>query len=75
MNAHINVIIFDLGKVIVNFDHMQICKNLSKHSSFDPGEIYDLVFNSGLEAKFDKGLISENNFYLSVKKEVQLKIA
>ena len=74
MNNKIKVIIFDLGKVIVNFDHMHICKKLSKHSAFEPVRIYDIIFNSGLEASFDKGLISPENFYSRVKKAVQLKI-
>jgi len=74
MSNNIKVVIFDLGKVIVDFDHMRICKNLSRHCTFGPDRIYDLIFNSGLEAKFDKGMISEENFYLSIKKEVLLNI-
>jgi putative hydrolase of the HAD superfamily len=70
----IRVIIFDLGNVIVNFDHMSICTKLSKHSAFEPDRIYDIIFNSGLETSFDKGMISPENFYSRVKKEAQLEI-
>jgi len=70
----IRVIIFDLGKVIVNFDHMRICTKLSKHSAFEPDHIYDIIFKSGLESSFDKGMISPENFYSRVKKETQLEI-
>ncbi len=72
--TNIKVVIFDLGKVIVNFDHMHICTNLSKYSTYEPDQIFNIIFNSGLEASFDKGIISSENFYLRVKKEIQLII-
>ena len=74
MNNNIKVIIFDLGKVVVDFDHRRICKILSKQSPFEPDKIYDIIFTTGLEASFDKGQISPENFYLSVKKEARLEI-
>jgi len=74
MDTNIKVIIFDLGKVIVNFDHMRICNNLSIYSTLKPAWIYDLIFSSGLEASFDKGTISPENFYLQVKKVLESNI-
>jgi putative hydrolase of the HAD superfamily len=74
MDNNIKVIIFDLGKVIVDFDHMLICTKLAKHSPFEPDRIYDIIFDSGFETSFGKGLISPENFYLSVKKEACLEI-
>jgi len=66
----IKVIIFDLGKVIMDFDHMQICKKLADHSRLEPDRIYEIIFNSGLESSFDKGIITPENFYTEVKEEV-----
>lgn len=74
IKTNIKVIIFDLGKVIVDFDHMRICTKLSKQSPFGPDRIHDIIFNSGLEASFDMGIISPENFYLSVKKKARLEI-
>ena len=74
IKTNIKVIIFDLGKVIVDFDHMSICAKLSKQSPFGPGRIHDIIFNSGLEASFDMGIISPENFYLSVKRKARLEI-
>jgi len=74
IKTNIKVIIFDLGKVIVDFDHMRICTKLSKQSLFGHDRIYDIIFNSGLEASFDMGIISPENFYLSVKKKARLEI-
>ena len=74
IKTNIKVIIFDLGKVIVDFDHMRICTKLSKQSPFGPDRINDIIFNSGLETSFDMGIISPENFYLSVKKKARLEI-
>ena len=74
IKTNIKVIIFDLGKVILDFDHMHICTKLSKQSPFGPDRIHDIIFNSGLEASFDMGIISPENFYLSVKKKARLEI-
>jgi len=74
MDNNIKFIIFDLGKVIVDFDHMRICTELSKQSPFESDQIYDIIFASGVETSFDKGLISPEKFYLKVKKEARLEI-
>ncbi len=74
IKTNIKVIIFDLGKVVVNFDHMRICTKLSKHSTFKPDRIHDIIFNCGLETSFDNGTISPENFYSLVKKKLRLEI-
>lgn len=73
-SAQIKTIIFDLGKVIVDFDHMQICCRLSRHCPHEPEMIYDTIFTSGLENRFDRGLISPENFYGSVREALSLNI-
>ncbi len=70
----IKLIIFDLGKVIVDFDHMMICKKLAGHSRLEPDQIYEIIFNSGIESSFDKGIITPENFYAEVKKEAVFNI-
>jgi glucose-1-phosphatase len=59
----IQVIIFDLGKVIVDFDHHTICSRLARHCRFTPEEIYGRIFTSKLEARFDEGRISPEEFH------------
>jgi glucose-1-phosphatase len=59
----IQVIIFDLGKVIVDFDHRTICDRLARHCRFTPEEIYSKIFTSRLEARFDEGRISPEEFH------------
>ncbi len=74
-DSGIKVIIFDLGKVIVDFDHFIICRKLAKHCSVTPEEIYDLAFTSKLEAHFDEGKITPKEFFIKTKKHLDLNIA
>ncbi|MCP4716638.1 MAG: HAD family phosphatase [Deltaproteobacteria bacterium] len=59
----IQTIIFDLGKVIVDFDHMAICRRLAQFCQHTPENIHTSIFASGLEADFDCGLISPEKFF------------
>ncbi len=63
----IKCIVFDFGKVIADFDHMKTCKGLSKFCKLTPKEIYEKIFKSGLEKRYDEGLDSQL-FYAEVKK-------
>jgi len=71
----VKVIIFDLGKVIVDFDHFVICRGLSRYCTFTPNEIYQKIFASGLEAQFDEGSITAYKFIINLKEQLQLNIA
>jgi len=72
--SNIKTVIFDLGKVIVDFDHMIICTKLARHSPLSPDKIYESIFTFGLEAEFDRGNISSENFYQRVKQETKIEI-
>jgi glucose-1-phosphatase len=56
-------IIFDLGKVIVDFDHMTFCRNASHYCEVSPAAIYEKIFCAGLERLFDNGTLSEAAFF------------
>jgi epoxide hydrolase-like predicted phosphatase len=70
----IKAIIFDLGNVIVLFDHFTICRNLSAYSPYSPEEIYNMLFTSGLESLFDTGKISPEDFFKEASGALQLTI-
>jgi putative hydrolase of the HAD superfamily len=70
----IKVIIFDLGKVIVDFDHGTICNRLASYCSFTPEQIYSLAFTSKLEAYFDEGKITPQEFYKKTKLYLNIDI-
>lgn len=64
---HIRAVIFDLGNVLINFDHRIAAKKISEFTKKDPQEIYSLFFDSGLTALFEEGKISPQDFFLKVK--------
>jgi glucose-1-phosphatase len=69
------ILVFDLGGVIVSFDHMTICNRLSKVSAHSPDEVYDVIFNSGLEKLFDEGQFFMFGFYKEICKVLEIEIS
>lgn len=67
----VKVIIFDLGKVIVDFDHFLICKKLARYCPFSARQIYQKIFNSGLEAQFDEGTITPQRFFIKIRSSLR----
>lgn len=67
-------IIFDLGKVVVDFDHMIAARRISRHTDRSAEEIYNLFFDSELTGSFEEGRISAQDFFAEVKKILHLSI-
>jgi len=70
----IDTIIFDLGNVIVNYDFNIALNRLFENSEKDKNYIIKVIHNYGLIKKFDKGELSEIEFYEKVKNDLQLNI-
>lgn len=70
----LKTIIFDLGKVIVDFDHGSISKRLSLHCSSPPGLIYEKIFASGMEKKLDRGELAPEIFFQALKAELGFQL-
>ena len=77
----IEVILFDLGNVILNFNHYQIAEKLSrfcqKKEFRDPQKIFSYIFDlqSGLINLFDTGKISSEEFFQSLKESLHLSLS
>ena len=75
------VILFDLGNVILLFNHYQIAEKLSRFAQRkefqDPQKIFFYLFDSeeGVINDFDVGWVSPPNFFQSIKKELDLSIS
>jgi len=67
-------IIFDLGNVLLDFDHRRACERIFKFSDKTSQEIFDLFFDSKLTALFEEGKISPVDFFLKVKETLKLKL-
>lgn len=55
-------LLLDLGKVLVGFDHMDTCRALAPETGLEPAEVYRRLFASGVEARFDRGELGEDEF-------------
>jgi HAD superfamily hydrolase (TIGR01509 family) len=60
------VIIFDLGKVILDFDHRTITKRLSVRSGIPEERIYEVIFGGSRESLYDRGEVTSRDFYVDV---------
>lgn len=77
----IRVILFDLGNVILPFDHHQIAEKLSRltrDKEFqDPQKIFSFLFDlqKGMINDFDIGKVSPPTFFQSIQKHLDLSIS
>lgn len=77
--VHIDVIVFDLGNVILPFNHYQIAEKLSKFSidHIEPQKIFSFLFDikNGAINPFETGKISSLDFFQSIKEYLNLSIS
>ena len=74
-NHKIEAVIFDLGNVLIDFDHTIAAGEIAQFSPKTPQEIFDLFFDSRLTGLFEAGKISPEDFFLRVKDILRLKIS
>ncbi|MEL7500471.1 MAG: HAD family phosphatase [Planctomycetota bacterium] len=55
-------IYFDLGKVILDFDHAIGCRNVAEHCGVSPNAVHAALFDSGLEVRFETGEFTPEAF-------------
>jgi glucose-1-phosphatase len=72
--AGVTNIIFDLGKVLIDFDHRIATAKLAPLSRMPAEEIYSLFFDSKLTKQFEEGQIEPGEFYGKVKRILKLKL-
>jgi putative hydrolase of the HAD superfamily len=54
---------FDLGNVLLFFDHRRACRQLADLTGVDAQRIWDLLFASGVELDYEAGRISSREVY------------
>ncbi len=72
--ARIHAIIFDLGKVLIDFDHLIAARKIALLTGTAPRDIYKLFFDSSLIQSFEKGTISPEAFFVGVQQRIDLDI-
>ncbi len=70
----IKLVIFDIGNVILRFDHHKTCKRLAHHSPYSPEEIYTMVYKNSLLGQYEQGQITSMDFFSKLKKKLDLDI-
>ena len=70
----VKAIIFDLGNVIVDFDHSISCRKLAQYSPYSPEQVYKKIITSGLEEQLDRGQISPETFSKSICNKLNIDI-
>lgn len=71
----IKLVIFDIGKVILDFDHMTTCNKLAKYSKKDARYIYDFIFNSEMLDEYERGKINSMEMFSAISGELGLDIS
>lgn len=75
MKDNLKAVLFDLGNVVVNFDHWIAVKRISEFAQKNVlKEIYQLFFDSNLISLYEEGNISSIDFFLRVKDMLGLNI-
>jgi glucose-1-phosphatase len=75
MHDQIKVVLFDLGRVVLDFDHKRAAEKISGFCSKSPLEIYNLFFESQVTVAFEAGKIPPEDFYLQVKEILNLGLS
>lgn len=74
MDTSIQAVCFDVGRVLVHFDHEGLCKALAEHSTaLTPEEVSHLMRDKGeLRVHFSTGKITPRVFFKETKKLLSL---
>lgn len=56
-------IYFDMGNVLLLFDHMLGCRQMAEVSGVDAERVRQVLFDTGLELRYEAGELSTREFY------------
>lgn len=56
---------FDLGNVLLNFDHALACRQMAAVAGVSAEQIRQVVFDGGLNQRYERGEINDEQFYES----------
>ena len=60
--THIEFIYFDLGNVLINFDHSRAWQKIALLTGIPPEHAEQIIFNSGLQTQYEKGEFQPKSF-------------
>ncbi len=56
-------IYFDLGNVLLNFDHQRAARQMAEVAGTSPAAAWDAVFTTGLELRYERGEMTTAEFH------------
>ncbi len=71
----IRAFLFDLGNVLVQFDHLRAAERIAANAKVTPEELYRLFFESPLIIEHDEGKISTATFFERLKAQIGLSLS
>ena len=54
---------FDLGNVLLNFDHRLACRQMGEVAGVPEQVVWDVVFEGDLEERYESGQVDDRGFY------------
>jgi len=71
----IEFIYFDLGNVLISFDHSRAWQQIAGLTGIPPERVEKILFNSGLQIQYEMGEISTEEFRRYFCKQAQVSIS
>ncbi len=68
-------IYFDLGNVLVNFDHQVAVDQLAALAGRDTERVRAALFDSGLQHRYETGLVTSTDFAKEVNQQLETRLA
>lgn len=72
VSSTVRFVYFDLGNVLASFDVQRACDNVSRRWAVDPLEVRRVVWDSGLQDRFEHGEISSDQFAETIRQGLRL---
>lgn len=66
---------FDLGNVLLDFDHAAACRNVSRITGLSPEVVRHTIFESGLELRYEAGELTTEEFHLEFEARTGTKVS
>ena len=70
----LETVVFDMGNVLVHFCHERMCRQIGALCGKPAPEIRALLIDSGLQASFERGEVSEQAFHQRLEELVQRRL-
>src|SRR5207302_11250212 len=67
------LIIFDLGRVLVDFDFRLVIKRLKRYTAFSGKDIRRYFLQTPMWGAFERGEVGPKDFFLRLSKDLQLQ--